>query len=135
MSTGSWDPKLQQTPSEKTINTDDLLRFIELSESGQLDELASLISQDEQQQQAGLMTLDKEQWFEASQVLSDHQLQHLMRFFTIAERLPGWEAQGKSPVIWLGKVLKQRGIGINRDLVLWIKTNSDNQYLPHGPLL
>lgn len=135
MSTGSWDPKLQQTPPDKIINTDDLPRFIELSESGQLDELASLISQDQQQQQASLMTLEKEPWFEASKALTDNQLQHLMRFFTVAERLPGWEAQGKSPVIWLGKVLKKRGVGINRDLVLWIKANSDNQYLPHGPLL
>ena len=135
MSIGNWDPKLQQTPLAITININDLLRFISLSESEQLGELASLIPQNEQQQQAALMTLDKQQWFEAAKDLSDKQLQHLMRFFTVAEKLPGWEAEGKSPVIWLGKMLKKRGTGINRDLVLEIKANSDNQYLPHGPLL
>ncbi|WP_101759989.1 hypothetical protein [Oceanicoccus sp. KOV_DT_Chl] len=77
----------------------------------------------------------KADWFHVASTLSDEQLQHLMRFFTVAESLPGWEAGDNSPVIWLGKVLKQRGTGISRELVLWIKANSSNQFLPHGALL
>ena len=66
---------------------------------------------------------------------SNEEIEHLMRFFTIAEQLPGWHAADNSPVIWLGKLLKQRGVGINKELVLWIKENSDNRFLPHGPLI
>ncbi|MCP3907179.1 MAG: hypothetical protein GY712_04095 [Oceanicoccus sp.] len=135
MSIGSWNPDLEQSQTNITINNDDLLRFIDFSEDEQLDEVATLLSQDEQQRLAGLMSLTKEQWIAAADKLSDNQIIHLMRFFTVAEKLPGWEAEGKSPVIGLGKILKKRGTGINRDLVLWIKANSDNQYLPHGPLL
>ncbi len=135
MSIGNWDPELEQSQSSTTISMDDLQRFIGLSESEQLGDLSTLLSSQEKQQQLELMTLDKEQWFEAAGVLTDEQLQHLMRFFTVAEKLPGWEAEGKSPVIWLGKILKKRGTGINRELVLWIKAHSNNQYLPHGPLL
>ena len=81
------------------------------------------------------MQLDKEQWFDAARTFNDDEIVHLMRFFTVAEQLPGWEAGANSPVVWLGKILKQRGTGIDRELVLWIKAHSDNQFLPHGALL
>jgi hypothetical protein len=80
------------------------------------------------------MKQDKESWFEVADSFSDDELVHLMRFFTKAEQLPGWEAGDTSPVIWLGKMLKKRGTGIDRELALWIKANSNNQYLPHGSL-
>ncbi|ARN74914.1 hypothetical protein [Oceanicoccus sagamiensis] len=135
MSIGSWDPSLEASPQPTAINSDNLLHFIQLSENDQLDDLATLLSPEEQQQHAGLMQLDKALWFSAAETLTDQQIQSLMQFFTVAEKLPGWEAEAKSPVIWLGKILKQRGTGINRELVLWIKAHSSNQYLPHGPLL
>ena len=134
MSIGSWDP--QGTPSSEHYHIEMavLRRFIQISVDGQLDNIAQLLTAEEQQQHAAIMQLDKQAWAVA-EALDDHDIEQLMRFFTIAEQLPGWDAADQSPVIWLGKCLKQRGTGINRDLVLWIKAHSDNKFLPNGPLL
>ncbi len=135
MSLGSWDPNTTTAESNFYIDNKQLEQFIELSHQQQLEQLAAGLSPAQQQEQAGLMTQSKECWFTAAEHFDDEQIIALMRFFTLAEQLPGWEAGDKSPVIWLGKVLKKRGSGIDRELVLWIKAHSKNQYLPHGSLL
>lgn len=134
MSLGSWDPKSAQAEADFKIDSQVLQRFIEISRQ-QLEKIDQLLSAEEKQTQAALMQQDNSHWFSAAESLSDEELVDLMRFFTLAEKLPGWESGDKSPVIWLGKVLKKRGTGIDRDLVLWIKANSSNQFLPHGSLL
>ena len=59
----------------------------------------------------------------------------LVRFFTLAEmQLAGWEAGKQSPVIPLVKVLKGRG-SFDAELRRWIKTHTDNRYLPYGSVL
>ncbi|MEE8058973.1 MAG: hypothetical protein V3T17_14225 [Pseudomonadales bacterium] len=135
MSLGSWDPNTEQAKHDLQVDQDLLKRFIAISLNDQLDQLDTQLSGTEQQAQASLMQLNKKNWGSIAKPFSDNDIEHLMRFFTVAEKLPGWEAGANSPVIWLGKVLKKRGTGINRELVLWIKANSDNQFLPHGPLL
>lgn len=135
MSLGTWDPKAEQPAGDFKVDQAQLKCFIAYSQQDQLGQLQELISAADLQQQAQLMQLDKDQWFSEVESYSDEELEQLMRFFTLAEKLPGWEAGAQSPVIWIGKVLKKRGTGINRELVLWIKANSDNQYLPHGALL
>ena len=136
MSVGSWQPDNEPTTAENLpIDSALLADFIRYSKQGQLQALESLLSADEVQRYAALMAKEKEEWLTAANAIDSDDLQHLMRFFTLAEKLPGWQADDHSPVIWLGKVLKQRGVGIPRELALWIKDNSDNKYLPHGPLL
>lgn len=135
MSIGNWDPETNTTQKAFQLDASSLNRLIEISKNNQLEQLNTLLSPTEKQQQTDLMQLDKGQWFTVAESLSDLEIEHLMRFFTMAEKLPGCEAGAQSPVIWLGKVLKKRGAGISRDLVLWIKAHSDNQYLPHGALL
>ena len=135
MSIGNWDPKADVAKPTYTIDLQVLKQFIAISDANLLDQLEQTLTQEEQQQQALLMQLTKEDWFVAAEVLSNDEIQHLIRFFTKAEELPGWEAGAKSPVIWLAKLLKQRGTSINRELLLWIKANSNNQFLPHGALL
>ncbi|MGK0500527.1 MAG: hypothetical protein ACJAYG_002178 [Oceanicoccus sp.] len=134
MSIGSWNPDTEQAAGGKAIDPQILRGYIVLSQQQQLEQLSSLIDNTEQQDQAYLMTLEKTDWIQAAADFSDEDVEHLIRFFTIAEQLAGWEAGSKSPVIGLGKSLKQRGKVITRELVLWIKANSNNQYLPHGPL-
>ena len=73
--------------------------------------------------------------FRAAQNLSDDVLADLIRFFTLAEmQLPGWEAGKKNPVIYLVRILKDRD-GFDPGLRKWIKTNTDNRYLPYGSAL
>lgn len=135
MSIGNWDPSAEKATTDFRIELPQLVRFIELAENNQLNQLDQLMSSEEKQQQARLMQQDKASWFAAAQTLSDEQIVSLMRFFTVAEALPGWQAGDNSPVIWLGKVLKQRGTGIHTELLIWIKAHSNNQFLPHGALM
>ena len=73
--------------------------------------------------------------FRAAQNLSDGVLADVIRFFTLAEmQLPGWEAGKKNPVIYLVRILKDRD-GFDPELRKWIKTNTDNRYLPYGSAL
>lgn len=134
MDIGSWDPNAEQTNQLFDVERANLDVYIELSRTNKLDELPTLFSSHQQQTQSDCMQLSKDQWFTAAGSLDNEEIEHLMRFFTIAEQLPGWDAGASSPVIWLGKLLKQRGVGINRELVVWIKSNSKNQFLPHGAL-
>lgn len=134
MTLGSWDPNAEPTTTSLQLEAGQLQRFIDFSQNELLDNVEQLLSANEQQTYAGLMQLDKTQWQEAADGLSDTEIVHLMRFLTKAEQLPGWEAGAKSPVIWLGKILKQRGTGIPRELTVWIRANSDNRFIPHGAL-
>lgn len=70
----------------------------------------------------------------AAQLCADD-LEPLLRLFTRAERLPGWEAGERSPVIPLFRHWRaQVGDDARRALVAWIRANSDNRFLPHGSL-
>ncbi|MCR8924052.1 hypothetical protein NO559_14810 [Dasania sp. GY-MA-18] len=134
MSIGTWsaDPAASQsiTMSEQLLQS-----FIALTEQQQLDDLSQQLSAQEQADYALLMRQNLAFWQPHVQELSDAEIIALMKFFTKAEQLPGWDAGDQSPVIALGKILKQRGTGINKELSLWIKANSNNRFLPHGSLL
>lgn len=134
MTLGSWDPESEQTSIAFEISLDVLRDFIALVDNGQLEQLAEQLSPSIQQQQAPLMKLNQQPWNQLSDQLSSADLLSLIRFFTLAEQLPGWQAGDSSPVIWLTKLLKQRGEKLDKDLLLWIRSNSDNRFLPYGSL-
>ena len=77
---------------------------------------------------------DKADWKAAGDELESAQLVSLVRLFTLAESLPGWEAGARSPVIPLAAELKRRG-DYPDDLTAWIKANTDNRFLPYGSLM
>ena len=80
------------------------------------------------------MHLDASHWDQVAASHSDDDLLHLIRFFTLAENLPGWEAGETSPVIPLAKTLRQRGMKLDKELLRWIRSVNNNRYLPYGPL-
>ncbi len=133
MSTGTWDPSLASATPE--ILTPALLqRLAAASRDERLDDLESVLTEDERQSLAGLMQLDHAQWHGAAGELPDDEILHLLRFFAVAENLPGWEAGANSPVIPLAKILRGRGRRLDRDLLLWLREVNENRYLPYGPL-
>ena len=74
-------------------------------------------------------------WAKAGENLSDDEVIALIRLFTLAESaFSGWEAGDASPVIPLAALLKRRG-SYPTDLTAWIRTNSDNRFLPYGNLM
>ncbi|MGH1370536.1 MAG: hypothetical protein ACRBBW_00770 [Cellvibrionaceae bacterium] len=135
MSVGAWDPSQAAGNDSFVIDQALLNEFIKLSDEDKLGELNTHLSNDTVDAQAPLMTQTKERWFEAAQPLDEAQIVSLIRFFTIAEmQLTGWEAGSESPVIWLTKVLRQRKAPLDRSMLLWIRENSDNRFIPNGAL-
>ena len=77
---------------------------------------------------------EKTDWKAAAVGLETDRLVSLIRLYTLAERLPGWEAGPRSPVIPLAAELKKRG-EYPDDLTAWIKANTENRFLPYGSLM
>jgi hypothetical protein len=134
MSLESWDPAANAGAQPFELKETLLARLISYSAAEQLQELDKLIVGDEQQALAGLMKIDHQTWQSASERLSDDELLHLIRFFAVAENLPGWEAQETSPVIPLAKALRKRGIRLDKPLLQWLRQVNNNRFLPYGPL-
>ncbi|MEM8767035.1 MAG: hypothetical protein AAGE43_06310 [Pseudomonadota bacterium] len=73
-------------------------------------------------------------WRAAAAEIDVDALVALIRLYTLAEILPGWESGAKSPVIPLAAELKKRG-AYPDDLTAWIKSNTENRFLPYGSLM
>lgn len=74
-------------------------------------------------------------WAVRAQSCTDEELQGLIRIFTLGEmQFAGWKAGEKSAVIALVRELKKRG-SYDKSLTQWIKSHTDNRFLPHGSLL
>lgn len=133
MAIGTWQPA--NKPSKAfAINEELLKRFIALGNEADKLDLASELTSAELSAGAVLMTLDASAWH----FLHDREtasLTSLIRFFTLAEgQLPGWKAGNKSPVIAIVGILKKRQ-EFSTELRKWIKSNTDNRYLPYGSVI
>ena len=74
-------------------------------------------------------------WSAVAQDLSTQDLVALIRLFTLGEgQFSSWQAGAKSAVIKLVRVMKARK-EMTPELNAWIKTNTDNRFLPHGDLM
>jgi hypothetical protein len=134
MALGTWDPDAETANGPAAADSQTLERLAQYSEAAQLDHLEQLIPAAERQRLAGLMHLDHDAWQVAAEHLPGEQLLHLIRFFAVAENLPGWQAGARSPVIPLAKTLRQRGVRLDRALLQWLREVNDNRFLPYGPL-
>ncbi|MFB1002319.1 MAG: hypothetical protein QMC22_07245 [Pseudomonadales bacterium] len=136
MTTGTWDPGSKTSKLDVNIDPALLQRFLVLAVNNQLSDLANDIDEQDKSQFA-IMQADLTQWKNALNDYSETQLIALIRFFTLIEMaLPEWAAGAKSPVISINKILKSRGHKLEKEMLLWIKQNSDNRFIPNGaPLL
>jgi hypothetical protein len=134
MALGTWDPKLASQSGALELQPALLRQLIEFDREDKLAQLEQLLGSDDKQRLSGLMTLDHAQWRAAAGPLPDADLLHLIRFFAVAENLPGWEAGAKSPVIPLARLLRDRGARLDKSLLQWLRGVNDNRYLPYGPL-
>lgn len=134
MTIGSWDPTVADDAAPITLAPALLERLAGFSRDGALANLADTLTDGEKQSLAALMRIDHGAWHSACEHLDSEQLLHLIRFFAVAENLPGWEAGDTSPVIPLAKILRQRGERLDRDMLLWLREVNQNRFLPYGPL-
>ena len=139
MNTEMWDPTSNTSSNIDSNNyrlEDDFLKKItNVSKIDDLEHFKSLLSENEIKKHRNIMFLSKDVWFEALKNFSDDELIALIRFFTLAEvHFSNWNAEEKSPVIWIAKLLRKRKHPIDKELLIWIKNNNKNKFLPFGPL-
>ena len=133
MTIGSWTPEKEK--DTLTIDSQWLQRCIAISREDQLEALPAPFTSDEQQRYSVFMRVSQEHWQAAAEELSNDDIIALIRFFTRAEKLiSGWDAGKESPAIWLNKVLRKRGEKLDREMLLWIRNNTDNRFIPNGGL-
>ncbi len=129
MSVGDWQPEPQPLAKLDQAQVARLLQL--LNESG--DELSWVSA--ELEWVTPLAKASKAAWNESSSTLEQGDLVNLIRFFTRLEQAQGWSQGADSPVIPLFKALKKQQGAVDRELVQWVKQNTDNKFLPFGPLL
>ena len=134
MALGTWDPTIETAGSNQLLHTALLQRLIAFDQQQQLSQLEQLLSDDDKQRLSGLMKLEASEWQHAAHSLENDELLHLIRFFAVAENLPGWEAGAKSPVIPLARMMRDRGVRLDKPLLQWLREVNSNRFLPYGPL-
>jgi hypothetical protein len=133
MAIGSWTPEVEKNTLQ--IDPQWLQRCIDICRQNKLDDLPAPFSESEQEKYAVFMRVSPQQWQSSVNDLSNDELIELIQFFTRAEKLiSGWDAGKESPAIWIHKVLRQRGEKLSRDMLLWIRANTDNRFIPNGGL-
>ena len=136
MSVESWNPNQPDPKDLSTTQTIEMLiRFATLSQENKLGSLSEQMSEQEKQQ-SKIMSMEKDEWLELLKDFENNQLVDLIRFLTIAEmQISGWRIGEKSPVIIINKLLRERGHKLDKSLLQWIRENSDNRFIPNGPVL
>ena len=124
-----WEPQQPLTVTAERLS--ELAAQMADADDGNL---AGILGEEGVKRDAGLMTQPEENW-SVAESLPDGDIVALVRFFTLAEmQLTGWEAGKRSPVIPLVKILKARS-AFTPKLRKWIKTSTNNRYLPNGAAL
>ena len=128
MSIGAWTPSVAVP-----LNSAQLLTLVELLPKALLDHLDGQ-NRDDFQAYRSWMKVEASLWQVAEDLDAETKYQ-LIRFFTLAERdWVGWDAGKTSPVIPLVAGLK-RIDQFDPEFRRWIKSNTDNRYLPNGAVL
>jgi|TARA_B100000497_G_scaffold14913_1_gene17218 hypothetical protein len=129
---GTWEPGSNK--NTEVVEHAKLIELLECWRGADPEKLSDAMSDAQVRDNAGLMRLDAASWCN-TELLADDELDPLVRFFTLAEmQLSGWDAGVRSPVVYLVKEMKKRGL-FTADCRKWIKKNTDNRYLPNGSAL
>ncbi len=122
----SWDPSAASLTSRHRVI---LNHAAEQLESGTI-----VLSDDEQALLRPVMLMDDDVWQAFVATESTASLEAWIRVLTLVERdVNGFEAGSRSPVLKLIKALKARD-AIPADLFGWIKSHTQNRFLPYGSL-
>lgn len=126
MTVDSWQP----APAIKDIDPDTLTRIINAATAFQSGQNCT----PELNWIQPFTKIELSIWQKTAQHLTDDQIILIIKLLTTLETELNWDLADKSPVIALFKAHKKRS-GLDRELVQWVKANTDNKYLPFGPLL
>ncbi len=134
MSLGTWDPSQDNKKLDAT-NTD-LSAWISAGDAEKVDTTSKALSTEQISALTPLMKQSRAFWASAAESLNKPEIENLIRFFALAEEHNSQLAAGNdSPVIGLNRALKKRGEQLDKDMLIWLRKNSTNRYLPNGSVL
>lgn len=129
MTTGSWIPDSEKS-TIKLPDESDLAGYAVLSEA-QISELDVR----HVNALASNITAGVDCWQPHLAQCDNATLEGLLKFFTFVEMAhPSLRADKHNPAIACAKLLRQRGHSIDKSILQWIRSVSDNRFLPYGPL-
>jgi hypothetical protein len=129
MTTGSWVPETAKAslilPSEVA-----LARWATLS-----DEQISQLAAADINLLSSTVNAGVDRWIEHLDACNQDTLLGLLKFFTLAEMNHApLRADKHNPAIACAKLLRKRHGALDKALLQWIRSVSDNRFLPYGPL-
>jgi len=132
MNTKIWDPE-----NKKKSNIDNGLldQFIQIVRNCEESNIKNHLT-DVEKNKFYILRLSDDIWLQSLNDFDNAELLDLIKFFTLIEmQLDDWISGENSPVIKINKILKKRGIKLDQQMLLWIKKNSSNRYIPNGKIL
>lgn len=134
MSVTTWDPS---QPSGQSASQPDLACVRTWAASAWPNEQAlTALTDDDRNSLKAWITLDWTIWEPVITQLTADELCHLMQLMTLAEsHIGGCDAGAKSTVIHAFRQHKSKFGAPDKELVRWIKANTQNRFLPYGPVL
>jgi 3-deoxy-D-arabino-heptulosonate 7-phosphate (DAHP) synthase class II len=132
MNTKIWDPE-----NKKKSNIDNSLldQFIQIVRNCEESNIKNHLT-DVEKNKFYILRLSDDIWLQSLNDFDNAELLDLIKFFTLIEmQLDDWISGENSPVIKINKILKKRGIKLDQQMLLWIKKNSSNRYIPNGKIL
>jgi hypothetical protein len=129
----TWQPN----KGSDTVSATDLQRVANLisSQSGAKEDIKQL-SDSDIELFASYMNATEAAWIGAIRGLSDEQVLNLCMLFTLGEmEFPTWSFAGKNPCIYFLRHLKAKKTIVEKDFIRWLKKQTDNRYIPYGPVL
>ena len=131
MTISSWDPNEKKTSANDQVDSQLLACFIAATKKLPCE--LDTILPSEQLQQSQIIQASASAWQTAIAEFSNEELVLLIQFFTVIEaQLTSWTAGAKSPAILINRELRRRGEKLNKEILLWIKDNTDNRFIPNG---
>lgn len=128
-----WQPVPQTRDTQPEVSL--LVRFADVAEAfantGNCD-----IAEADLNRASGWLKIQEAVWYESLVDLDEHQLYQLAVFFTLAEqKLSGFQAGARNPAIWACRLLKQLGKTPAKEQVRYLKSLTDNRYIPWGKVI
>ena len=129
MTTGSWVPETAK--ASLTLPSEDALARWSAMSADQISQLTST----EISQLASTINAGVDRWIEHVDDCDQDTLLGLLKFFTLAEMThTPLRADKHNPAIACAKLLRKRYGPLDKALLQWIRSVSDNRFLPYGPL-
>ena len=121
---GSWDPDPKLSEQHRDI----LNRAADA-----IDQPGLGITTETQQMLSSVIQASPQIWLDFVEQETTIRIIGWIKVLTLIEEVLGVEVGAKSPVITLVRLLKKRNAYPN-DLTEWIKSHSNNRFLPYGSL-